>query len=111
MRTRGTETSSSGYPNGTTRLMGAGREMLPAAAPGPPRRPIPELDPNGNPTHVPEVAPETDEEQQFHEEALMRKQLKLLMAGKASVHQTPELKQQFEAWLSNHEATEGANHQ
>jgi acyl-CoA hydrolase len=69
------------------------------------------LDPNGNPTHVPEVAPETDEEQQFHEEALMRKQLKLLMAGKASVHQTPELKQQFEAWLSNHEATEGANHQ
>ena len=41
----------------------------------------------------------------------MRKQLKLLMAGKASVHQTPELKQQFEAWLSNHEATEGADYQ
>ena len=57
------------------------------------------LDPNGNPTKVPGVEPETDEEKRFHEEALMRKQLKLLMAGKKNIHETPELKQQFETWL------------
>jgi len=61
------------------------------------------LDPNGNPTIVPEVAPETEEEQKFHEEALMRKQLKLLMAGKQSIHETPELKKQFENWIERGE--------
>jgi len=58
------------------------------------------LDPLGNPAKVPTIEPETEEEKESFENALLRKQLKLLMANKTKVHELPELKQQFEKWIN-----------
>lgn len=57
------------------------------------------LDPNGRPANVPQVEPETEEEKEFFENAQLRKQLKLLMAGRKKLREMPELKAQFQAWI------------
>src|SRR5918995_1249663 len=40
------------------------------------------LDPNGKPTDVPEVEPETEEEKALYDGALRRRQLRLILAGR-----------------------------
>lgn len=57
------------------------------------------LDPNGHPTKVPQIEPETEEEQKFFKNALVRKQLKLLLAGRKQLSDMPELKEQFQNWI------------
>lgn len=40
------------------------------------------LDPNGKPRHVPPSEPETEEEIKLHEEAVHRRQIRLILSGK-----------------------------
>lgn len=57
------------------------------------------LDPNGKPTRVPGIDPKTKEEKAYFENALIRKQLKLLTANKKKLKNLPELKEQFQKWI------------
>ena len=50
------------------------------------------LDSLGKPTKVPELEPETDEEKAMYEDALRRRQLRLLLAGKLKLEDEQELK-------------------
>ncbi|MEX0965735.1 MAG: acyl-CoA thioesterase [Bacteroidia bacterium] len=53
----------------------------------------------GRPLPVPEVEPETDEEKHLYAQAQIRRQLKLLMAGKISLDKAPELKATMHRWM------------
>ena len=50
------------------------------------------LDPNGKPRPVPQVIPETEEEIKLYQEALRRRQLRLILSGKMKVDEASELK-------------------
>ena len=58
------------------------------------------LDSEGRPIKVPPIAPLTEDEKVVFEHALLRKQWKLLMAGKSDMSKAPELRKQFEQWLA-----------
>ena len=53
------------------------------------------VDQNGGPINVPEIIPESKEEQQRFEGALRRKQLSLILAGKLNPKEATELKKLF----------------
>ncbi len=53
------------------------------------------LDPNGKPRQVPELVPQTEEEQKHYEGALRRRQLRLILGGKMKVDEAKELKALF----------------
>ncbi len=54
------------------------------------------VDQLGNPIHVPQVSPETDEERTRFDSALRRRQLSLILAGKMKPNDASELKALFE---------------
>lgn len=54
------------------------------------------VDETGRPVNVPEIAPETELEQQRFDAALRRKQLSLVLAGKLKANEATELKALFE---------------
>ena len=54
------------------------------------------VDQLGNPIHVPEVEPETEEEKERYDGALRRRQLSLILAGKMKPSDATELKALFE---------------
>lgn len=53
------------------------------------------VDQLGNPIHVPEVIPETEQEKKRYDGALRRKQLSLILAGKMKPSEAHELKALF----------------
>jgi acyl-CoA hydrolase len=53
------------------------------------------LDPNGKPRKVPELIPETTEEQKMYDGALRRRQLRLVLGGKMKVEDAGELRALF----------------
>lgn len=53
------------------------------------------LDRNGSPVKVPDLKPETEEEQKRYEGALRRRQLRLILAGKMKPDEATELKALF----------------
>ena len=53
------------------------------------------VDQLGNPIHVPELVPETAEEQRRYDGALRRRQLRLILAGKLKPEDATELKALF----------------
>jgi acyl-CoA hydrolase len=53
------------------------------------------VDQSGNPITVPEVVPETEEEQKLFESALRRRQLRLVLAGRMKPEEATELKSLF----------------
>jgi acyl-CoA hydrolase len=53
------------------------------------------VDPNGRPRKVPPLEPETEEEQNFYESALRRRQLRLILGGKMKIEEASELKALF----------------
>ena len=53
------------------------------------------LDPNRKPRTVPQLAPETEEEQQLFDGALRRRQLRLILGGKMKPDDAIELKALF----------------
>ncbi len=57
------------------------------------------LDNNGEPAKVPPIEPLTDDEQHLYDGALLRRQLKLLNAGKITLDKAPELKRKFIKWI------------
>ena len=62
-----------------------------------------ELNPEGKPIPVPHIEPLSDDEKILFDYALLRRQLKLLIAGKTNLSKVPELKAQFEAWANGEE--------
>ncbi len=54
------------------------------------------VDKNGNPVEVPEVVPETDEEKEYFNSALRRRQLRLILSGRMKPHEANELKSIFD---------------
>ena len=54
------------------------------------------VDQSGRPIDIPELIPETDEEQQHYEGALRRRQLRLLFAGRIKPGEATELKSLFD---------------
>lgn len=53
------------------------------------------LDPNGKPRQVPELIPETDDEQALFDSALRRRQLRLILGGKMKPEEAGELRSLF----------------
>jgi acyl-CoA hydrolase len=53
------------------------------------------VDPNGKPRKVPQLAPETPEEQELYDGALRRRQLRLILSGKMKPGDASELKALF----------------
>ncbi|MES2701883.1 MAG: acyl-CoA thioesterase [Bacteroidota bacterium] len=53
------------------------------------------LDPNGRPRKVPELIPETAEENKMYDGALRRRQLRLILSGKMKAEEAGELKALF----------------
>jgi len=53
------------------------------------------VDQLGNPIHVPELIPETEQEKQRYAGALRRRQLSLILAGKMKPEDATELKALF----------------
>lgn len=53
------------------------------------------LDPNGKPRKVPELIPETEEEQHMFDGALRRRQLRLVLGGKMKAGEAGELRALF----------------
>ena len=53
------------------------------------------LDPNRNPRPVPQLIPETEEEQRLYEGALRRRQIRLILGGKMKPDEASELKALF----------------
>src|SRR5690606_15964 len=51
---------------------------------------------NGRPTDVPEIVPETDIDKEYYNEALRRRQLRLILAGRMKPHEATELKSIFD---------------
>jgi acyl-CoA hydrolase len=54
------------------------------------------IDQNGKPVEVPEIEPETPEEQAFYDGALRRRQLRLILAGRMKPSEANELKSIFD---------------
>jgi acyl-CoA hydrolase len=54
------------------------------------------LDPNGKPRPVPQLIPETEEEKKLYNEALRRRQLRLILSGKMKADDATELKDFFQ---------------
>jgi acyl-CoA hydrolase len=54
------------------------------------------LDPNGKPRPVPQLIPETEEEKKLYNDALRRRQLRLVLSGKMKVDEATELKDFFQ---------------
>lgn len=54
------------------------------------------VDQNGRPIEVPELQPETDEDNELYASALRRRQLRLVLAGRMSPQEATELKALFE---------------
>ena len=54
------------------------------------------VDKNGSPVEVPEVVPETDEEKEFYNGALRRRQLRLILSGRMNPNEAHELKSIFD---------------
>ena len=54
------------------------------------------VDQSGRPIDVPEVEPETDEEKEFYQGALRRRQLRLILGGRMKPHEANELKSIFD---------------
>ncbi len=59
------------------------------------------LDPNGKPRKVPELVPETDEEQALYDSALRRRQLRLILGGKMKPEEAGELRSLFVQDINN----------
>ena len=53
------------------------------------------LDPHGKPKKVPEIVPETEEEKKLYDEALQRRQMRLLLAGRIKPEDATELKKLY----------------
>ncbi len=53
------------------------------------------LDPHGRPRKVPELIPETEEEQKMYDGALRRRQLRLILGGKMKTEDAGELRALF----------------
>ena len=53
------------------------------------------VDQSGRPIDVPEAIPETDEDKEFYDGALRRRQLRLVLAGRMKPHDANELKSIF----------------
>ncbi len=53
------------------------------------------LDPNGRPRKVPQIIPQTDEEQKMYDGALRRRQVRLVLGGKMKAEDASELKSLF----------------
>lgn len=53
------------------------------------------LDPNGRPRKVPEIMPQTEEEQKMYDGALRRRQIRLILSGKMSPDDAGELRALF----------------
>lgn len=54
------------------------------------------MDEDGHPTEVPEVIPQSDEEQALYDSALRRRQLRLILAGRMKPSEAHELKSIFD---------------
>jgi acyl-CoA hydrolase len=54
------------------------------------------VDKNGNPVEVPEVVPETEEEREYYNGALRRRQLRLILSGRMKPQEANELKSIFD---------------
>jgi len=54
------------------------------------------LDANGRPTDVPEIEVETEDEKEYYNGALRRRQLRLILAGRMNPHDANELKSIFD---------------
>lgn len=57
----------------------------------------------GRPIEVPQIEPETDEEQKLSHTSLIRRQLKLLMADKITLKEAPELKEMLQGHMDRAE--------
>ncbi len=55
----------------------------------------------GRPIPVPQVKPITTRDKELYDLALLRRQLKLLSAGKKKLSELPELHAQLEAWMKH----------
>ena len=53
------------------------------------------LDPNGRPRKVPEIVPETDLEKRMYDDALRRRQVRLILGGKMKPEDAGELRSMF----------------
>jgi acyl-CoA hydrolase len=53
------------------------------------------LDPNSRPRKVPEIIPETEEEQKMYDSALRRRQIRLILSGKMDPEDAGELRSLF----------------
>ncbi len=53
----------------------------------------------GRPMPVPQVKPITTRDKELYDLALLRRQLKLLAAGKKKLYEMPELHAQFQEWM------------
>jgi acyl-CoA hydrolase len=53
------------------------------------------LDPNGRPRKVPEILPQTEEEQKMYDGALRRRQLRLVLGGRMKAQDADELRALF----------------
>src|SRR5690606_22934441 len=60
------------------------------------------IDENSKPVVVPELVPETDDEKRYYTEAIQRRQLRLVLAGKMKAFDANEIKQLFD--FSNSDA-------
>ena len=54
------------------------------------------VDQSGRPIDVPQAIPETDEEKEYFEGALRRRQLRVVLAGRLPAHEASELKALFD---------------
>jgi len=54
------------------------------------------VDQSGRPIDVPEVEPETEQEREYYNGALRRRQLRLILAGRMKPHEANELKSIFD---------------
>jgi len=57
------------------------------------------IDGDGKAVKVPHVEPLSDEERILYDNALIRRQMKLLMSNKITLDKAPELRSQFEQWV------------
>lgn len=54
------------------------------------------VDDHGKPTDVPEIEPETDEDREYYDGALRRRQLRLILAGRMNPREANELRSIFD---------------
>lgn len=63
------------------------------------------LNQDKKPIPIPHIQPTTEEERQLYDDALLRRQLKLLTSGKITIDKAPELRQQLGNWMANDKTT------